>query len=232
MKKIAFTLAEVLIVLGIIGIIADMTIPNLKRDIDKIVYVTQLKKFYSTFQQGMNMMMVREGVNSIDETGLLEPARQDELIKRTFNVTRTCKGSDTSCKIKKYKYIDKTNFNDWFDAGYNFITADGMTINLSLNSSCEIGGTATFYWCGVVTVDINGEKKPNIAGRDFFQFGLEKSGSIFSWGSKKYSDLGLGNYWRDDTTSCGREGNSLIIAGTRGSGCAARIIEEGWRMSY
>lgn len=43
-KIFGFTLVEVLIVLGIIGMIADMTIPNLKRDIDKIVYVTQLKK--------------------------------------------------------------------------------------------------------------------------------------------------------------------------------------------
>ena len=43
-KKAAFTLAEVLVTLGIIGVVAALTIPALIADYKKIVYVNQLKK--------------------------------------------------------------------------------------------------------------------------------------------------------------------------------------------
>ena len=43
-KRIAFTLAEVLITLGIIGVVAALTIPTLIQKYEKQVYITQLKK--------------------------------------------------------------------------------------------------------------------------------------------------------------------------------------------
>ncbi|MCM1339485.1 MAG: type II secretion system GspH family protein, partial [Muribaculaceae bacterium] len=49
--KAAFTLAEVLITLGIIGVVAAMTIPNLMTSYRKHVIETRLQKFYSTMQQ-------------------------------------------------------------------------------------------------------------------------------------------------------------------------------------
>ena len=54
MKK-GFTLAEVLITLGIIGIVAAMTLPSLVGNYKKKVTVTRLKKFYSTMQQAIQL---------------------------------------------------------------------------------------------------------------------------------------------------------------------------------
>ncbi|HNW25239.1 MAG TPA: type II secretion system protein [Candidatus Gastranaerophilaceae bacterium] len=54
--KIAFTLAEVLIVLGIIGMIADLTLPSLIANFQKEQYVIALKKAYTTFNQALAMM--------------------------------------------------------------------------------------------------------------------------------------------------------------------------------
>lgn len=54
MKK-AFTLAEVLITLGIIGVVAAMTLPALVGNYKKKVTVTRLKKFYSTMQQAIQL---------------------------------------------------------------------------------------------------------------------------------------------------------------------------------
>ena len=51
----AFTLAEVLITLGIIGVVAAMTIPNLMTAFAKHRVETQLVKFYSTMNQAMRM---------------------------------------------------------------------------------------------------------------------------------------------------------------------------------
>lgn len=55
MKKLAFTLAEVLITLGIIGVVAAMTIPTLVTNADKKATATKLKVFYSKINQAVKL---------------------------------------------------------------------------------------------------------------------------------------------------------------------------------
>ena len=55
-KILAFTLAEVLITLGIIGIVAAMTIPTLMSKIQEKRYTTQYKKIFSELNQTMKML--------------------------------------------------------------------------------------------------------------------------------------------------------------------------------
>ena len=52
MKKNGFTLAEVLITLGIIGVVAAITLPTVIQNYQKQVLVTQLKKMYATWNEG------------------------------------------------------------------------------------------------------------------------------------------------------------------------------------
>ena len=61
-KKAAFTLAEVLITLGIIGVVAALTLPTLIQNHQKQVYVTQLKKAYSIYSNMFNKMAADQGV--------------------------------------------------------------------------------------------------------------------------------------------------------------------------
>ncbi|MBO5435745.1 type II secretion system protein, partial [bacterium] len=49
----AFTLAEVLVTLGIIGVVAAMTLPMLAENYQRIIVQTRLKKFYTTFNQAI-----------------------------------------------------------------------------------------------------------------------------------------------------------------------------------
>ena len=51
LRSFAFTLAEVLIVLGIIGVVAEMTIPSLSNNIQDQVQKAQLKELFSTLSQ-------------------------------------------------------------------------------------------------------------------------------------------------------------------------------------
>ena len=60
-KKIAFTLAEVLITLGIIGVVAAMTIPTISSNIQHAVLKNQFKKFYSTFWQAVSGIQTLQG---------------------------------------------------------------------------------------------------------------------------------------------------------------------------
>lgn len=61
MKNKAFTLAEVLITLGIIGIVAAMTLPLLILKHQKNVVVTRMKKFYTNFNQSIKLSEVENG---------------------------------------------------------------------------------------------------------------------------------------------------------------------------
>ncbi len=61
MKRLGFTLAEVLITLGIIGVVAAMTIPALSTSIRNVERATKLKKFYSTMKQAFLL--------SVDDNG-------------------------------------------------------------------------------------------------------------------------------------------------------------------
>lgn len=80
-NKLAFTLAEVLITLGIIGIVAAITIPGLISANNKRITETRLKRFYSVFNQAIKLSTVDNGdvegwddywdtsSNSYDENG-------------------------------------------------------------------------------------------------------------------------------------------------------------------
>ena len=60
-RKIAFTLAEVLITLGIIGVVAAMTIPTLMANHRKKVVETKLEKIYSVMNQAINLTNAEYG---------------------------------------------------------------------------------------------------------------------------------------------------------------------------
>lgn len=63
-KKVAFTLAEVLITLGIIGVVAALTLPSLIENHQKKVVATKLEKFYSVMNQALQAEEAENGDRS------------------------------------------------------------------------------------------------------------------------------------------------------------------------
>ena len=59
--RVAFTLAEVLITLGVIGVVAALTIPTISKNIQQAVLKNQFKKFYSTFWQAVIGIQTKKG---------------------------------------------------------------------------------------------------------------------------------------------------------------------------
>lgn len=78
--KLAFTLAEVLITITVIGIIAALTLPVLVAKIQKQEYVSQLKETYSIMNEGFRQSLAAEGVTSIADTSVY-----DDLNKSSSN---------------------------------------------------------------------------------------------------------------------------------------------------
>lgn len=256
-----FTLAEVLVTLGIIGIVAAMTIPTLVSNYQKKEYVTGLKKAYSTIGQGFKLMMADAGVTQFDQTDLFynnthkntEPRNSmiNTTIKKYFKVLKSCKFRDFSCKISGYTNLGTTGTFNLADDGNGFYTADGMFIDLlRLNDSCppnyNLSGRMKSF-CGIVTVDINGAKKPNKRGRDLFDFAISHDGNLFPFAgtdeTKYWCEVSPGDcpsglenndlYWRGNLAPlyCGTLGSN-DVQNADGTGCSARIMEEGWEMNY
>ncbi len=71
--KLAFTLAEVLITLGIIGVVAALTIPSLMSKYHRMTVETKLKKFYSTMNQAIKLSEEdNDGFPSLDLTNVVD----------------------------------------------------------------------------------------------------------------------------------------------------------------
>ena len=152
MKKLGFTLAEVLITLVIIGVIAAMTVPTLMNNTQGQENKTAFKKAISAMNQALTLEYALEGntAASLD---------MDEIMKKRTNVINTAAG--------------------WPPAttGTALATADGIIYdftNVTTGTACpgepaaDGSDAATFdiysaTSCGTGQVDVNGAKGPNTA---------------------------------------------------------------------
>ena len=245
--KVAFTLAEVLIVLGIIGVIAEMTIPTLKQSIDKQVEVTQLKKFYSVFQDGMKLYMINEGCSDMICTNLFNGQTTDAPwqtnmgteLNEIFKINQIY-GQNTSSILSNFKtkYLALAGSLSMFYGYYSFSTVDGYLVGINdadagncSDNSAVAESVKMRNTCSSLFVDVNGSKAPNRQGRDVFRFYIGNNGLIFPFGGLDDAAAG-GPSWKGDAALCGTEGSTTIASDVTGSGCAARIIENSWTMDY
>lgn len=214
-----FTLAEVLITLVIIGIIAAMTIPTLVSNYHKDQTVTQLKKAYSDVSQAVKLSSVENGNPTSwdwpasDSTDELTTFVETYIIPYLL-ISRNCgKAIDPSaCTVKTRKYMAGNNF---FNDGYEIIANNGHFIEMRFN-----GATVTQLH---FAVDINGDGLPNMIGKDVFPISLTKSkGVVNFWGNGNNRTTLL----TDATYGCNR--TSTPSAGWY---CGALIQYDGWEIA-
>lgn len=179
--RYAFTLSEVLITLGIIGVVAAMTMPALIANNQKKELHTALKKAYSVMSNAYNRLSYDEGtIVNYDTYGYNN--FKPHYIKY-FDILLDCKregcvakeSDDGGFGTKIYRNYNKTNQIDshLLDNG-QFILKDGMLIMM------EVDGGKIF-----ITVDVNGyKKKPNVWGQDVFTFEITKNGKFLPMGTE------------------------------------------------
>lgn len=131
--KNAFTLAEVLITLGIIGVVAAMTLPTLIANYQKQVYANGLKKGINTTLNMLKKMQADEGVSSLGETELYadgvckegmicedaygNPSVFERIIPKYLKVVKICRGNDCEIKYKGARF--EGNSCSDYDLGNN-----------------------------------------------------------------------------------------------------------------
>lgn len=252
----AFTLAEVLIVIGIIGIVAQMTIPTLVQNYQKTQYVSGLKKAYTSLQQWYDNYVVDEGVSGIGDTELFDGTtafsddsrrdKMDAVIRKYFRVIKSCvRTSDTSCD-SSYKYLTRSgSLNRISGTFYSFDSADGMRYKIYLMTACPYDSNSPTKTsssnCGLIEVDVNGNSPPNQVGKDYHPFYIGNIGIYPVYGESGAKGDAYKNglsdwtqdtlYWKKTATYCGKP-NEAITTNDVSGWCTARIMENGWVMDY
>lgn len=169
MNKYAFTLAEVLITLGIIGVVAAVSIPGLIQNYRKHVLKTSFLKSVSTVQSAISLSLDEYGIDSLEE-----------MSEEDFN-THFLPILLSHLKVSKMrpKYNQITNFSKStpFNTCLNnhkkdsYLLLSGMTI--CFRQGGYIGNYGELGW--TVNFDINGESKPNRAGFDVWELEIKQN---------------------------------------------------------
>ena len=188
--KPAFTLAEVLITLGIIGIIAALTLPAVINNTQKKERREALKKAYSVLQQALLMYQKDTGEDITLTTFNTETEALKKAILPYFNGAVDCgKGTEnTAClynrsETNKYKNYNNTNEAQkaYLDDG-QYVAIDGMMYFFENEASSSEGATGRIF----IFVDVNGfNRNPNQLGRDLFAFELVEKGKILPVGANE-----------------------------------------------
>lgn len=197
--KKGFTLAEVLITLGIVGAVAAITLPILMIKISENVHKAQLRKVVSTLNQALKMVYNNTDVvyecyygadgvaGSNKECGMLNTEMQ-----KVLKVSHVCKNNayKNGC-IPKYKGKDtilKERYGQDYNLDYENANCGGLFESAILNYNSVIvlqDGTIIGQYFNsspkYIYVDVNGAKGPNKWGYDIFHLilKLDKKGELY-----------------------------------------------------
>lgn len=165
MKK-AFTLAEVLITLAIIGVVAAMTIPTLISKYQEKQIVTALKKAYSMLSQAYTVVVAENGVPlSWDLTGddsTTSAEKLTDIFKQYLKIQKDCRSTGKGCfPDVAYKTPDGTGFVNLNNTNITshlskVMLNDGMSMYFQVPKNADCKNTI----CGTIAVDVNGFSGP------------------------------------------------------------------------
>ena len=198
--KKAYTLAEVLITLGIIGVVAAMTLPTLVNNAKNKELHSSLVKAYAAIQTAAQNLYADEGI-------ILTTYESQGFVKKFepyFKVSRHCNYNclNSTELTNTYKtYSNEPISPNLLDDG-QFFTEDGMFYMINNINDQDI----------LISVDVNGpHKNPNKWGYDLFTFCLMSNGKIIPSGTERKFNT---------AASCSKNSTN----GSNGIGCTFKAL--------
>lgn len=228
-KLLAFTLAETLIVMGIIGVVAALTIPNLNSSTADKEKVAKLKKVYSNLNDAIGRteavygnMSEWQWANSGSPSTTNDTQMFAERIGDFLKTSKACGfTANAGCLSKTAKCLNGTNWASWQGATddktnlYKYLLADGT--GLAINATSGL-----LY----MIVDIDGPNKgASTFGKDLFDFWIIAPSTttylgsqLSSYGWQLLSDNPTGNTMLSGKTD-------LSANFTSGQGLATWVLQ-------
>ena len=234
LKKQAFTLAEVLLTLTIVGIIASYTIPALIQNVEVAQNRIAFKQSYSILSSVATKVASNNSYNLVNvfET-------EDDFLnefKPHLNYIQECANARTDgCWTHPYyqlngEVVDSQEMLELCPDGvgnHEYDAVTGLILNnkasilfqYPISSSCDsCNNRGLRDKCGVIHIDVNGAKKPNTLGKDIYAVYLLKDGTIKPYGY---------NASVPEMSSCIQPGDaSWDGASNTGYGCALQYLKQ------
>lgn len=176
MKRKAFTLAEILVTLGIIGVVSAMTMPTLIQNQQEKVLINQLKV--------ANSILSNVALAASEKYGPMDMWVNDYSqgsVYFYYNRANFEKYFIPYLKVQKYCKTAKGCFSDEVVfSGSSSVNSNTNYTKALLNNGMSIAVASLSFGKsrgGSILVDVNGFKKPNQWGKDLFYFSIPSDGS-------------------------------------------------------
>ena len=226
-------MAETLITLGIIGVVAAIVMPMLITKYKQQVTINRLKEAYSIFSQ-----VVADSVRENGEVSDWEKTTNVNTVERYLLPYMKGVRYAKSKKYEKKSLIGNANKYIQWNNNYAYDMPNGMTFSFSPGAGAAISAGVTRQ----IAVDINGEKAPNRLGNDVFVFKINSDYPNFrpacldnghSGGRPLSRDEMLGKNYRFPALeaadgACNDKKGKAMYAGQC---CGALIMMDGWKIS-
>lgn len=223
-SQYAFTLAETLITLVVVGVIASITIPTVIATHQKEATITRLKKAFSTLSQTTNRAIADNGPVSTWTLGQNGNSNHAKLFINNYispylnlmEVPTTF--AEGNWKNNK-QYRELNNNNKSYDSSFTrFYLSDGTSVTSKISDNSRL----------IMYIDINGDAKPNKVGRDIFEVNYcvyssdkcELPGKFIANAEQKSREELLS---ADDIYNCNKQ--------KTGYRCLALIMKDSWTIA-
>lgn len=230
----AFTLAEVLITLGVIGVVAAITIPTIVKNYSKHVIETRLRQTYSLLQNAINLSKSENGENYFTKMKVSDGNNvvsfMDSYIFKYMKVALKSKISlaELGYKTPIYKQDQATIFRALDSVATRYVLSNGCIVLSVANYD-----SGDYYYAAAIVIDLNGVKNPNTIGKDVFRFNISydnASKSIIDTGNIKQSfNSNTLEYLYNGVRTHEELLEGCSDISLNGIHCTGLLVENGWK---
>jgi prepilin-type N-terminal cleavage/methylation domain-containing protein len=209
-KKIGFTLAEVLITLLVIGVVASLVIPSIIQDAQDAELHASWKKVFSDISQSTISIVSDNGGNLLNLCTI--DGTQHDCFKNKYltylSITKSCNTGQTlgNCwhNNGNWKRLSGSTYTGWIDPAGIVLNNGALLYFRYQSSNCSFNDGSVLF-CGDIEVDVNGFKGPNTVGKDIYGIYVQQ------------------NTIKPAGTQGDTNGSNCISTGT-GWGCGAKYL--------
>ncbi len=235
--KSAFTLAEMLLTIGLLGVIASLTLPSVYSNVSAQQLVASLRTTQATISDKIDAGMALEDVQNVRDLKAFDTTSLSTLYKNLSKYLRldTVTEAHTVYSLKDGSKVATWSASDIRQTNtqaFIYITDFTSDKTSSAAETIKKKGGQVLRRCAVVYIDVNGYTKPNRFGYDVYKYYLAQNGRLYPVGG---SDVSLFESDGASDESKNWESTSDDYAcslTSTGYGCAGRIEDAGWKITY
>ncbi|MBR1754183.1 type II secretion system protein, partial [bacterium] len=226
-----FTLAEVLITLGIIGVVATLTIPTLIQNNTKKVTATKVHKVFSNLN---NAIKLSESINGPMKDWSMASYTNENLGNEESILNDTEKILETYIvpyfKLTKCGTGNFVNNSELLKKCGPPVSSVGATYSLPDGTAISfVAKNGKFY--ALLTINFHDNINDYVSGRDWFYF-TGKDGKIlpYGWsdGISREALLTNGVEYDGETIACNVNPSGSLFGDLNRYGCTALLMLDSW----